>query len=134
MHPHCGTGRPGADLDSIAGLMHDPKPAAAAWRIGGGPDRACQRIGDLTLVLHLANDFVIGDPQRQCSRPAGMSQRVRGQLAGRDHQIADPARRQPSPARPVGGELADTGQVSPVPEHLGTIGWRAQRPAVPGSR
>src|SRR5256884_1479505 len=25
MHPHCGASLPGADLDSIADLMHDPK-------------------------------------------------------------------------------------------------------------
>ena len=62
VHPHCGASGPGADLHSIAGLIHDPKPAAAARRIGGGPDSARLRIGDLTLVLHLADDFIIGDP------------------------------------------------------------------------
>lgn len=29
MHPHCGASLPGADLDSIADLMHDPKFATA---------------------------------------------------------------------------------------------------------
>ena len=134
VHPHRGASGPGADLHSIAGLIHDPKPAAAAGRIGGGPDSARQRIGDLAMVLYLANDFIIGDPHRQCPRPAGMSQGVSGQLADRDHQIADPPRRQPSPARPVGGKFADTGQAGPVPEHLGTIGGPAQRPARPGLR
>ena len=62
MHPHCGASPPGADLDSIADLMHDPKSATAVGRIRGGPDHARLRIGDLTLVLHLANDRIIGDP------------------------------------------------------------------------
>lgn len=63
-----------------------------------------------------------------------MNQRVSGQLGDRDHQIVDPARRKPSPAGPRGGELPDLGQASPVPEHLGIIRRRAQRPVDPGPR
>ena len=134
MHPHRGVSSPSADFDSIADLMHDPKSAATVRKVGGGPDCARQWIGDLTVVVHLANDLIVGDPHRQCPRPAGMGQRVSGQFADREYQIADLARRQSGPGCPGGGELPDASQASLVPEHLGAIRWLAQRPAVPGSQ
>jgi len=134
VHPNCRASWPGPDLDLVADLMHDPKPAAATGRIRGGPEPARQRIGDLALILHLADDLITGDPQRQGPWPAGVSQRVSGQFGNRDHQIVDPIRREPSPARPRSGEVPDTGQASPVPEHFGPIGGRAQRLTGPGPR
>jgi hypothetical protein len=71
-------------------ITQSPGPPPGA---SGALDSARQRIDDLTLVMHLADDLVIGDPQRQRPRTSGMSERVSGQLSDRDHQIVDPARR-----------------------------------------
>lgn len=105
----------------------------ATGRIGARPDRARLRVGDLPLVLYLADDLLVGDPYRQRPWPAGMNQRVSGQLGDRAHKVAGAAWRKLRLQRAGCGEPPDIGQVSPVAEHFGIIRWDAQGAGHPGS-
>jgi hypothetical protein len=77
--------------------------------------------------MDLADDLAAGGPQRQLSRFVRVRQRVSGQFANRNDQITHPVRRQASPGRPPSCEAADTGQISPVPQHLSIGRGIAQR-------
>jgi hypothetical protein len=131
MHAHRRARGPRADLHPVTELADNPKPAAAA---AGGrirPPHSRPRVSDLAPILGLADGLAAGDPQPQHSGPASVSQRVGGELAHHDDQIVHPVRRQPRPAPPRSREIARTGQVSPVNQHLGIIGRTAQRPVAP---
>lgn len=99
MHPYRGADQPGTDLASIADLTYDPKSPAAFGRIRGGSESARRWAGDLALILHLTNDLLIGDPQRERPRSTGVGQRVSSKFGDRDHQVVDPGRRKPSTTR-----------------------------------
>lgn len=127
MHPHSGASVIAADLYSIADLIDQPEPATAARRIWGRPDLPRKRIGDPALVLNLANNLIAGDPERDSTRPANMSKRVRGQLGDCDDQVLNPVRRQASLMRPGSRERPYASQAAFIPEHLGPAGWSSQR-------
>jgi len=84
MDAHGGAALTAADLYSIADLVHKPEAATAASSIRSRPDLARQRIGDVTSVLHLANDLITSDPASYSTWPVGMGQCVRGQLGDGD--------------------------------------------------
>ena len=62
MHAHSSARLIAADFDAIADLIYQPEPTPATGRIRGWPDFPRQRIADLALVLHLADDLVTRCP------------------------------------------------------------------------
>lgn len=62
-----GARLPGAHLDQVADLVDHPQPVTGL--VGGPALLARQRVGDPAVVLHLAEDLLLGVPDLEQAAP-----------------------------------------------------------------
>src|SRR5262245_37041686 len=80
-----GARRAGSQFDQVAYLVDHPQ--AVSSRVGRPPGTPGERVGDPALVPDLAEDLLAGVPDVDGAARTGVPQGVRGDLAGREHQV-----------------------------------------------
>jgi hypothetical protein len=99
MHADGGAGGSGTQFHQVAYLIDQPQPVAASGVRRRTPP-AGQRVRDDALVVDLADNFIVVVPHGQGPGSAGVPQRVRRDLAYREHEVAGPAAGQADLERP----------------------------------
>ena len=127
-HVQAGDGarRARAPLDEIADPVDQPQ-AVAAGSVGGLAPSPGQRVGDVSVILHLAEHLIGRAPGTDHAAAGRVADRVGGQLADREHQVAGAARIQAGGARLAGRELPDRSEVPVEGHEHGVAGWRRER-------
>src|SRR5215471_2098124 len=117
VHTDGGARWAGPQLDQVAYLVDYPQ--AVSSLIGGPPGTPGERVGDPALVPDLAEDLLAGVPDVHGAARAGVPQRVRGDLTGREHQVRRPVVPQAGPVRIPGYQAAQRPEVGFVRKSLG---------------
>src|SRR3954470_23031570 len=110
-----------ADLDEVAELVGQPQaPAVAVFEPRAGA--AGQRLVEAAAVADLAHDHVVLVPDAQRALAAAVADAVRGDLVGREHEVAGAWLADAGLARVLRDERADPAERLPRDRVLGGVG------------